>query len=78
MTPPPMETITMQFRKGSSDKVYQATIEPANELFAVHFAYRAARMHPGPGEVPAGRSGAGMSVLLTRVRPRSSPAKTLT
>ena len=31
--------ITLYYREGSSDKVYQATIEPAGELFVVNFAY---------------------------------------
>ncbi|MBI3418193.1 MAG: WGR domain-containing protein [Verrucomicrobia bacterium] len=33
------ERITLYYRAGSSDKVYQAAIEPAGELFVVHFAY---------------------------------------
>jgi bifunctional non-homologous end joining protein LigD len=36
---PQAETITLYFREGSSDKVYQAAIEPAGELFVVNFAY---------------------------------------
>ena len=39
MTPPRAETITLYFREGSSDKVYQAAIEPKGELFVVNFAY---------------------------------------
>ena len=39
MTPPQAETITLYYREGSSDKVYQASIEPAGELFVVNFAY---------------------------------------
>lgn len=31
--------VTLYYREGSSDKVYQAAIEPAGELFVVNFAY---------------------------------------
>jgi predicted DNA-binding WGR domain protein len=34
-----MEHITLYFRQGSSDKVYQASIEPADGGHVVHFAY---------------------------------------
>jgi len=34
-----METITLYYREGSSDKVYQASIRPQGEGFMVHFAY---------------------------------------
>lgn len=34
-----MKSITLQFREGSSDKVYQASIEPQGKLFVVNFAY---------------------------------------
>src|ERR1019366_495673 len=33
------EHITLYYREGSSDKVYQASIEPQGELFLVNFAY---------------------------------------
>jgi bifunctional non-homologous end joining protein LigD len=33
------ESVTLYYREGSSDKVYQAAIEPDGELFVVHFAY---------------------------------------
>jgi len=33
------DRITLYYREGSSDKLYQAAIEPAARLFAVHFAY---------------------------------------
>jgi bifunctional non-homologous end joining protein LigD len=33
------EQITLYYREGSSDKVYQCSIEPEGELFLVHFAY---------------------------------------
>jgi bifunctional non-homologous end joining protein LigD len=36
-TPP--QSITLYYREGSSDKVYQAGIEPAGGLFVVNFAY---------------------------------------
>ncbi len=39
MTPPQAEQITLYFREGSSDKVYQAAIEPKGELFVVNFAF---------------------------------------
>src|ERR1039457_3532182 len=39
MNPPQAETITLYYREGSSDKVYQASIEPVGELFVVNFAY---------------------------------------
>ena len=33
------ERITLYYREGSSDKVYQASIEPQGDLFVVNFAY---------------------------------------
>ena len=39
MTPPQAERITLYYREGSSDKVYQAAIEPKGELFVVSFAF---------------------------------------
>ena len=33
------ESVTLYFREGSSDKVYQAAIEPAGSQFVVNFAY---------------------------------------
>jgi len=34
-----METITLYFKQGSSDKVYQASIEPQDGKYVVNFAY---------------------------------------
>ena len=34
-----LPNITLYYREGSSDKVYQCRIEPAGERFAVNFAY---------------------------------------
>src|SRR5664279_248962 len=34
-----LEAITLYYREGSSDKVYQCAIEPAGEHFVVNFAY---------------------------------------
>ena len=34
-----METITLYYREGSSDKVYQASLEPRDSGYVVHFAY---------------------------------------
>jgi bifunctional non-homologous end joining protein LigD len=39
ISPPQAERITLYYREGSSDKVYQATIEPKGELFIVTFAF---------------------------------------
>jgi bifunctional non-homologous end joining protein LigD len=39
MTPPVAEHTTLYYREGSSDKVYQASIEPRGELFVVNFAF---------------------------------------
>jgi bifunctional non-homologous end joining protein LigD len=40
LTETPAQNITLYYREGSSDKVYQAAVEPAGEgLFAVTFAY---------------------------------------
>ena len=36
---PKLENITLYYREGSSDKVYQCQIEPAGERFVVNFAY---------------------------------------
>src|SRR5437762_2932708 len=33
------ESITLYYREGTSDKVYQASIEPSGELFVVNFAF---------------------------------------
>jgi len=43
------EHITLYYREGSSDKVYQASIEPRGELFVVNFAYgrRGSTMNTG-------------------------------
>ena len=38
-TPPVAETITLYYREGPSDKVYQASIDPEGELFVVNFTY---------------------------------------
>ena len=34
-----MESITLYFREGSSDKIYQAAIEPKDGGYTVNFAY---------------------------------------
>jgi bifunctional non-homologous end joining protein LigD len=34
-----MKSITLYYREGSSDKVYQATLEPRDGAFVVNFAY---------------------------------------
>ena len=39
MTPPSAERITLYYRQGASDKVYQAALEPRGEGFVVHFAF---------------------------------------
>ncbi len=39
ITAPEAKRITLCFREGSSDKVYQASIEPLGELFVVNFAF---------------------------------------
>ena len=36
---PKLENITLYYREGGSDKVYQCAIEPAGERFVVNFAY---------------------------------------
>jgi bifunctional non-homologous end joining protein LigD len=36
---PRLENITLYYREGTSDKVYQCSIEPAGERFVVNFAY---------------------------------------
>jgi bifunctional non-homologous end joining protein LigD len=43
------ERTTLYYREGSSDKVYQASIEPQGELFVVNFAYgrRGSTMNTG-------------------------------
>src|SRR5689334_4902852 len=33
------DRVTLYYREGSSDKIYQASIEPAGERFVVNFAY---------------------------------------
>jgi len=46
---PKLETITLYYREGTSDKVYQCAIEPAGERFTVNFAYgrRGSTMNTG-------------------------------
>lgn len=39
MNPPQAQSITLYYRDGSSDKVYQCSIEPSGDLFVVNFAY---------------------------------------
>jgi bifunctional non-homologous end joining protein LigD len=39
LTAPPAERVTLYYREGSSDKVYQAAIEPQGEKFVVKFAF---------------------------------------
>ena len=39
MTAQQTQHITLYYREGSSDKVYQASLEPSGELFLVNFAY---------------------------------------
>ena len=39
LTEPPTQRTTLHYREGSSDKVYQASIEPQGEGFVVNFAY---------------------------------------
>jgi bifunctional non-homologous end joining protein LigD len=43
------ERITLYYREGSSDKLYQASIEPQGDLFVVNFAYgrRGSTMNTG-------------------------------
>jgi len=36
---PKLENVTLNYREGSSDKVYQCQIEAAGERFVVNFAY---------------------------------------
>ena len=49
MTPPSAERITLYYREGASDKVYQAALEPQGEGFVVHFAFgrRGATLNTG-------------------------------
>jgi len=49
MNPPAAASITLYYREGSSDKVYQCSIEPSGELFVVNFAYgrRGSTMNTG-------------------------------
>src|SRR5260221_11702421 len=35
----PAETTTLYYREGSSDKIYQVSLEPIGDLFVVNFAY---------------------------------------
>ncbi len=39
ISPPITQRITLYYREGSSDKVYQASIEPQGDLFLVTFAF---------------------------------------
>lgn len=50
-----MEQITLYFRQGSSDKIYQASIEPKNGGYVVNFAYgrRGTMLNTGT-KTPAG------------------------
>ena len=46
---PKLESITLYYREGSSDKVYQCGIAPTGDRFVVNFAYgrRGATLNPG-------------------------------
>src|ERR1035438_10932413 len=46
---PNMQSITLFFRRGSSDKVYRLSVEAAGEQWVVNFAYgrRGASLRPG-------------------------------
>src|SRR6266436_1104585 len=46
---PKLESVTLYFHEGNSDKVYQCSIEPAGERFVVNFAYgrRGSTMNTG-------------------------------
>jgi bifunctional non-homologous end joining protein LigD len=48
-TPAELARITLYYRAGNSDKVYQCAIEPAGDLFVVTFAYgrRGSTLNPG-------------------------------
>jgi bifunctional non-homologous end joining protein LigD len=39
LTPAQPESVTLYYKEGSSDKVYQCSIEPAGDLFTVNFSY---------------------------------------
>jgi bifunctional non-homologous end joining protein LigD len=39
MSAPQTESITLYYREGSSDKLYQVSIEPVSDLFLVNFAF---------------------------------------
>ncbi len=39
INPPQAESVTLYYREGSSDKVYQCSIEPVGDQFAVNFAF---------------------------------------
>ena len=39
LAPPKLENITLYYREGTSDKVYQCSLEAAGGRFAVTFAY---------------------------------------
>jgi len=47
--PPQTQRTTLYYREGSSDKVYQASVEPQAEGFIVNFAYgrRGSTMNTG-------------------------------
>ena len=49
LEPPKLENVTLYYREGSSDKVYQAAMEKAGERFIVNFAYgrRGATLNTG-------------------------------
>jgi bifunctional non-homologous end joining protein LigD len=49
LNPPKADTITLYYREGTSDKVYQCSIEAAGERYVVNFAYgrRGSTMNTG-------------------------------
>ena len=49
LTAPQTQRITLYYREGSSDKVYQAAIEPQGDLFLVTYAFgrRGSTLSPG-------------------------------
>ena len=51
---PDRVSLYLYYREGSSDKVYQAAIEPADHQFAVNFAYPRQASSYQPDAAPAG------------------------
>lgn len=73
-----MESTTLYYREGSSDKVYQATIEPKDGAYLVNFAYgrRGSTLSTGTKTVPAVDYGAAKAIYDKLIKEKTAKGYT--